>query len=265
MPDTPAPRPLPETIAIARVGLAVADLARSLRFYGEVMGLDIVDRQGGTARLGAGGRPLLELEERPEAVRDQDEAGLFHVAWRVPDRPALGAFLRHLRAAGWPLAGASDHDVSEALYLADPDGHGIEVYRDRPRSTWLEGGRLRMGTDRLDVAGVLDAASDLAPRGLPAGTDLGHVHLETHDLAAARRFYEGGLGMAVMIERPGALFLSKGGYHHHLAVNAWGRRTRPQAPGALGLLFYAIAADAAPVTLRDPQGVELRVVPPARA
>lgn len=250
---------LPETIELGRVGLSVADLDRSIRFYEDRLGMTQQGRQAGAAWLGAGDRELLWLEERPGGVRDPASAGLFHVAYRVPDRAALGAALRHLRATGTRLTGASDHDVSEALYLEDPDGHGIEIYRDRPRTDWLQDGRLRIGTKPMDVAGVLAAAGGpvLAP-----GTIVGHVHLEAHDLEAARGFYEGELGMAVMAERPSAVFLSKGGYHHHVALNVWNRRTRPQAlgEGALGLLFYEISGAGRAAGLVDPSGIELRLL-----
>jgi len=250
---------LPETIALGRVGLAVADLDRSIRFYEAALGMTLHGRGEHAARLGAGDGELLWLEERRGAVRDPAAAGLFHVAYRVPDRGALGAALRHLRATGTKLAGASDHDVSEALYLDDPDGHGIEIYRDRPREDWFQDGRFRMGTKPMDVAGVLAAADGPVPA---PGTVVGHVHLETHDLAAARGFYESGLGMAVMGERPGAVFLSKGGYHHHVALNVWNRRSRPQAleEGALGLLFYEIAAAGTAASLVDPSGIEVRLL-----
>jgi catechol 2,3-dioxygenase len=237
------PRPaLPDRVAMGPVGLAVADLDRSRRFYLDRLGLEEVDRDAGAVRVGAGGRVLLELVERPGAVRDPEEAGLFHVALLVPDRPALGRVLRRLARDGTRLTGAADHVVSEAVYLDDPDGHGLELYADRPREAWFgPDGRFLIDNLPLDAPGIMAGAE--GPGGLPAGTVVGHVHLEAHDMAAARAFYAGALGFAVMAEWPKALFMSKGGYHHHLAANTWNRRRKPATdrPDRIGLLHYTIA------------------------
>ena len=276
------PQPLlPDALAMGQVGLSVGDLDRSLRFYGDRLGLDVLGRDPGRALLGAGGRPLLELVERRGGARDPDEAGLFHVALLAPDRAALGAVLRRLLEGGTPLTGAADHVVSEAVYLDDPDGHGLELYADRPREAWHRDGRLAITNEPFDAEGVL-AATDRAA-GLPPGTVVGHVHLETHDMAATRAFHAGRLGLEVMAEWPKALFMARGGYHHHLAANAWNRRRRPAAdrPDRIGLLYYTVALgseaalaaaaealpDAAPrpgddgpaLALSDPSGLELRL------
>ena len=226
------------------VGLSVRDLERSLDFYRRAIGLDVLDQGGGRADLGVDGRRLLALEERRGAVRDFAAADLFHFALLLPTRAALGQQLRHLLEADVPLTGASDHHVSEALYLDDPDGHGIELYRDRPRADWIVDGRIHLITERLDHEGVLAAgdASGQAWTGLDPGTVMGHVHLQTHDLPAARRYYVERLGFDVTHALAQATFMSIGGYHHHVAVNVWGKKRKPAAPdaGGIGLLWYEI-------------------------
>ena len=219
---------LPAETGIGRVGLRVADLDALLRFYREVIGC-AVERDDDRARLAADGEPLIVLEESPGAPpRPRDAAGLFHVAIRVPDRTALAAALDRIRGSDAQLTGASDHLVSEALYLQDPAGNGLEVYRDRPRSEWTrtDDGRVEMDTLPLDL-GDLAAAGGSAAR-LPAGTDVGHVHLETTDLAEAVGFYVDRLGLAMSSGGyTGAAFLAAGGYHHHVGINTWNRRTAP--------------------------------------
>jgi catechol 2,3-dioxygenase len=235
---------LPDDLRFGAIALAVTDLERSVDYYQRRLGMELLERDDSRAILGTGGRRLLELEERPGAARDPQAADLFHFALRVPSRPALARQLAHLRATDTRLTGASDHTVSEALYLRDPDGHGIEFYRDRPRDAWYQGGRVRMGTTALDLEGVLaDApASGQGENGLDHDTMIGHVHLETIDLQRAKAFYVDRLGLDVTAERPGATFMSKGGYHHHVAVNTWGGRTRPARDDRerLGMLWFEI-------------------------
>jgi catechol 2,3-dioxygenase len=235
-----------QRLELGAVGLSVRDLERSLDFYRNAIGLDLLDEGGGRADLGVGGRRLLALEERRGAKRDFEAAGLFHFALLLPSRAALGRQLRHLLEAEVPLTGASDHHVSEALYLDDPDGHGIELYRDRPRAGWIVDGRIHLITERLDHEGVLAAgdASGQAWAGLAPGTVMGHVHLQTHDLPASRRYYVERLGFDVTHAMPQATFMSIGGYHHHVALNVWGRKRKPATPDAagIGLLWYEIHA-----------------------
>jgi catechol 2,3-dioxygenase len=164
----------------------------------------------------------------------------------VPDRAELARALQRVAGTGWRLTGASDHLVSEAIYLQDPEGNGIEIYRDRPRDQWEEeGGELRMATLPLDLDGVLGELSDREQpaEGMPAGTTIGHVHLQVADIPAAEGFYNGALGLDVMVRSyPGALFLAAGGYHHHLGVNTWQSQGAPPPPeGALGLDRYELA------------------------
>jgi catechol 2,3-dioxygenase len=247
--------------------------------------MEMLEQKKQCAALGAGGRRLLELEERPGAKRDPDAADLFHFALRVPSRPALARQLARLLATDTRLTGASDHSVSEALYLRDPDGHGIEIYRDRPPATWYRNGRVHMGTTALDLDDLLKEAPANAgdQDGLDPDTVIGHVHLETCDLDRSKDFYVDRLGFAVTAERPGASFMSKGGYHHHVAVNTWGGKSRPanDHPGRIGMLWFEIqmpdrsglaalaqdlgAAPAAegPLAVSDPNGLAIRFVAPA--
>jgi len=225
----------PAATRLGRVRLQVADLERSLAWYGRVLGLRVVERAAFAASLAphVGAPVLVELVERRGAapVPARGRLGLYHVALLLPDRAALGAFLRHLAALG-ERAGAADHLVSEALYLRDPDGLGFEVYADRPRDQWrVQDGELVMDSLALDAAGLVRAAGDRAWDGAPAGTVVGHVHLHVGDLDAAERFYRQGLGLDRMVwSYPGARFLAAGGYHHHLGLNTWA----PGGPAAEG-------------------------------
>lgn len=213
----------PAATRLGRVRLQVADLERSLDWYGRVLGLRPVDRDATRATLGAAAGPaLVELHERPGAAPARGRLGLYHVALLLPDRASLGAFLKHLAALG-ERVGAGDHLVSEALYLTDPDGLGFEVYADRPRAQWrVQGGELQMDTLAIDAPDLVRAAGDAVWDGMPAGTVVGHVHLHVGDLGAAERFYHQGLGLDRMVwSYPGARFLAAGGYHHHLGLNTW--------------------------------------------
>lgn len=223
---------LPPGTRPGRVRLQVADLERALAFYQQVLGLRVLERSGPEATLGAqaGGPPLVELHERPGAasVPRRGRLGLYHYAILLPDRGALARFASHLHAVG-VRPGASDHWVSEALYLHDPDGLGIEVYADRPRSAWQHRGReLVMTTEPLDLARLEDEAAGEQWAGMPAAATIGHVHLHVGDLEHAAAFYHEALGLDLTVwSYPGALFLSAGGYHHHLGVNTWAAGAGP--------------------------------------
>jgi catechol 2,3-dioxygenase len=218
---------LPPATAVGAVRLQVSDLDRSLAYYTRVIGLRLIGRDSVTAALGPhdDSRVLVRLEGRSglRPVPRRGVLGLYHFAILLPDRPALGRFVAHLHATG-VAAGSSDHFVSESLYLTDPDGLGIEVYADRPRSTWRvqPDGQLFMTIATLDIPGLRQAAAGQSWSGVPAGTVMGHIHLHVGDLDEGARFYHAALGFdRVAWSYPGALFLSAGGYHHHLGTNTW--------------------------------------------
>lgn len=276
---------LPAQTEVDAVDLTVTDLARALELYQGVLGLRVLRREGAVAHLGAE-RAILRLHEDPRAPqRPRGASGLYHVAYLLPDRAHLGRLIRRFIDLRHPVEGASDHFVSEALYLSDPDGNGIEVYADRPRERWTRtDGSVTMTTKPLDIESLLHAAGDEPYAGAPDGTKVGHVHLQVSDVPRAEAFYRDALGLDVTARYgPDASFLSAGGYHHHVAVNAWGSRGGPRAPdGAIGLLEYAlrvpdaaaldalaerlqkagapVAREGADVVTSDPSGNRVRVV-----
>jgi catechol 2,3-dioxygenase len=254
--DRPSPLVrLPDTTRVGGVRLQVSDLPRSLAYYRDVVGLRVIDVAPDVATLGvpASDAALITLNAVPgtRPVPRRGTFGLFHFAILLPDRAALGRFVAHLASIGVP-AGMSDHKVSEAIYLTDPDGLGIEVYADRPRSTWrYMDGQLVMTTDPLDVDDLVSAGAGGTWDGAPTGTTIGHVHLHVGDLAQAAAFYHEVVGFDITVSNyPGALFFAAGGYHHHLGTNIW-------APGP------AAAVDQARLlewTLVVPSAAEARVV-----
>lgn len=204
------------------VTIKVKDLSTSLRFYQEIIGLQVLHQSDRMAVLTADGKTGLVTLEQPLNVRSKPErtTGLYHFALLLPTRKDLSVFLRHLLETKYPI-GASDHYVSEAIYLNDPDGNGIEVYRDRSASEWTwEEGLVNMATVALDGKGLLSESTE-PWTGLPAGTILGHMHLHVNNLEEAKEFYTKGLGFEVVAYYPQAVFLSTGGYHHHIAINTW--------------------------------------------
>jgi catechol 2,3-dioxygenase len=229
------------------VALTVSDLPRVATFYEQVLGLRAATGDDGRVRLrAAGGGTLVELHGDGSApARDPRAPGLFHLALLMPDRRALAMALARLATHGWALDGASDHLVSEALYLSDPEGNGIEIYRDRPRADWPErDGSLAMATLPLDLEDLMAELGDATSVGpqAPAGTTMGHVHLQVSDLADAEAFYVGVLGFEVTVRAyPGALFVSAGGYHHHLGLNTWHSAGSPPVPaGTAGLRSFEV-------------------------
>ena len=227
---------------MGRVHLRVADLSRSIDFYTGALGLEEIRQANGETALGAAGEELVVLREHPGAGRrPKGTTGLYHYAILLPDRAGLSRALRRLTEYGWRLWGASDHLVSEALYLDDPDGNGIELYRDRPRSQWRwDGDTIQMDTLRLDLNGLLAETDESGA--MPAGTRIGHVHLHVGDIERARRFYHDALGFDVTtLWAKEALFVSAGGYHHHLGLNTWAGADAPRAPsGTAGLERFEI-------------------------
>jgi catechol 2,3-dioxygenase len=251
------------------VELSVSDLDRSLAYWQDAIGLRVLSRENGRAELGSDS-PLVRFVEEPGARPADGLTGLFHVALLVPDRPSLGRFLAHTAREQIPLTGLSDHDVSEAIYLRDPDHHGIEVYADRPREQWEGRVGERMTTIPLDTGSLLAEAGEGDFDGLPEGTTVGHVHLCVRDVDETIGFYRDRLGMGLTAQLGDqAAFLSAGGYHHHIGGNTWETRGADPAPeGTARLLrFTIVLPDEAEVErvaeriggaeVRDPSGNSL--------
>jgi catechol 2,3-dioxygenase len=257
---------LPPDAHIGEVSLTVSSLERSVAFYADVLGFERLDSGPQRAALGpAGGPVLLRLEGRPDArPRAPRTSGLFHFAILVPDRAALGRSLRRLAEQRWPLTGASDHLVSEALYLDDPDGLGIEIYRDREQTAWTrEGGEVLMATERLDLDDVArEPGAERAWTGLEAGTTIGHVHLHVPDLETAEQLYCADIGFSPTLRRyPGALFVAAGTYHHHVGLNIWaGRGAPPPGPDTIGLDAFTIEGAAIPARTAKDESTGVRVI-----
>lgn len=212
---------------IGRVALRVADLERQTEFYRDVVGLAVLESDSGRTILGTDDGPLLELIADPTAPeRAPAQTGLFHTAFLVPSRAALGDALERIRTE-WRLGGAADHLASEALYLSDPEGNGIEIYRDRPVAEWdrTETGGVRLDTLPLDLEELESISHGRAS--VPRETTVGHVHLEVSSLDASRAFYVNGVGLGVQYQYDGALFVAAGDYHHHVGLNTWRGRSEP--------------------------------------
>jgi catechol 2,3-dioxygenase len=233
---------------IGAAALTIADLQRSIEFYTRVIGFTVLTQTEETAVLGTpDGQPLLMLVQQTGArPQPAHSTGLYHIAILMPSRADLALFVLRLATSGYPLSGVADHLVSEALYLSDPDGNGLEVYRDRPRETWQwSNGLVQMATDPLDVEALLTEGQELAAgenwHKAPAGTVIGHMHLRVGDIEQARHFYADLLGFDVVQHLPGALFVSAGGYHHHLGLNIWQSRNAPRPPtDSAGLRLFTI-------------------------
>ncbi len=252
-----------KTLALTGLTLRVQNMERQLAFYRDLLGLEVLQRQGPQTELALPGRHFtLTLQHEPSApLRPQPTLGLYHFALLLPSRAALAAVFRRLVEARYPhFQGASDHGVSEALYLADPEGNGLELYRDRPRAAWpFRGGRLAMVSERLELEALL-AEADVGT-GLDPETTLGHLHLHVRDLDEAQAFFQG-LGLELMQgDYPGARFLAADGYHHHIGINLWARG-RAAPASATGLLGYRMGLRGHPSqTLTDPNGAWVQVVP----
>lgn len=257
---------LPSDTRVGPVHLEIADLARSIDYYTDILGLRVLDRGARHAVLAAHDsvRPLVVLDERAGAAPAprRGRLGLYHFAILLPDRASLGRFVRHLAQAG-VRAGSADHLVSEAFYLQDPDNLGIEVYADRPRDAWRRMGRqLMMATDPIDIASLVEAAGPTAWTGMPLGTVMGHVHLHVGAIDDAAAFYSDALGFdRIVWSYPGALFLSAGGYHHHLGTNTWaGANATPAAEGEARLAEWTLEVPDAEVIERAAESIRARGV-----
>lgn len=263
---------MPSEMRMGPVGLRVVDLDRVASFYRNVVGLVERERSAGAVVLGTETRPLLEIRSDPGSrPRPADAAGLFHVAMRVPSRAALGAVLDRI-TEDTTMTGASDHGVSQAIYLRDPEGNGVEVYRDRDPEEWpRENGNVVIPTDPLDVNSLRMVAEPSET--VPADTDLGHVHLEVTDLDRSRTFYRDRLGLGEQYRVDGAAFLAAGSYHHHLGLNVWRGRTTASAgtgldwftvrvpEGAIEEIAARAGTPADDVTFADPDEIGIRVRP----
>lgn len=231
---------------LGHVSLRISNLARSVIFYTEVIGLKMLRQQGRVAELTADGKHTLLVLEEVEGLIQQPErtaAGLYHFAILVPDRESLGLVIRNLVAHNISV-GQGDHLVSEALYLNDPDNNGIEIYADRPRDTWKrdEKGEIMMTTDPVDVDSLLSVSEGLEWNGLPAGTVIGHVHFHVSSLQEAKRFYCDILGFELTAHYgSAAMFISAGGYHHHIGLNVWAGVGVPSTPRhAAGINYFTV-------------------------
>jgi len=267
-------RHLPPDTRLGAVHLRVGDLQRQVAFYEDVLGFQLLAEDGATAALGTTeGRPLVVLHGEPTAPRrPEGTTGLFHLALRVPSRADLGALVRRVQSAGHPLDSFGDHNVSEAAYLRDLEGNGIEIYADRSREVWKGvDGEIFLTTEPLDVPGLLLAAAGPAPR-LPEKTTVGHIHLRVSSLADAEAFYVGRLGLEVVTRSyPGALFTAAGDYHHHVGLNVWGGAGARRPPeGSLGLMSFelvvpserarmALLGDSGEGYLMDPDNNGIRI------
>lgn len=256
-------------VSVSRVGLKSRDADGLANFYRTVVGLQELSRDGETITLGAPERPLLVLERDAGAKPDDPRAaGLFHTAFLLPSRADLGRWINHAMADRIAIEGASDHIVSEALYLTDPEGNGIEIYADRPHEGWAwDDGMVRMATARMDIPGVVGSvpAGDAGWKGMPENTVVGHVHLRVGDPRAAEDFWHREFGFDTVAKYGAqAVFLSSGGYHHHIAGNIWqSPGAGPRDPARSGLSWVEMrAADATdPSEKQDPWGTTIRLVP----
>ncbi len=237
-----APFQIDQRTTVGAATLAVADLEMMTDFYTRLIGLKVLDRSSSVVKLGVGDKHLLQLEQRPNGRSYPNATGLYHLAFLLPSRSELGQWLGHLTSNNYRLSGASDHLVSEALYLDDPEGNGIEVYRDRPRVEWgYENDMIKMATIRLDLQALLADAKQEPFDGLASGSTMGHIHLQVDDVERNVEFYNRLLGFDVMLQWQEASFLSAGGYHHHLGMNVWHSRGAQPAPeGSLGLISYEV-------------------------
>ncbi len=224
--------------------LVVKDLAAVSGFYQKMLGLSVIEKTASGEVLGVAGLPLLTLTTDGNAREaPRNAAGLFHTAFLMPDRTELARWLRHAANNNVVLDGASDHLVSEAIYLSDPEGNGIEIYADRPHDSWKfhPDGMVEMATLRLDLQALYNSAPDDAWTGMADGTAIGHIHLQVGDIPQADVFYRDVLGLKLMARYPGASFFASGGYHHHLGANIWNSRgAGRRAEHMTGLSDYKI-------------------------
>jgi len=230
------------TTHVSHVALKVKDLEKSIEFYKEILGFKVLKSTEKTVELTADGeQPLLTLNNSDSyEMKPARTTGLYHFALLLPERKDLASFLLHIAAKRYPI-GASDHQVSEAIYLEDPEGNGIEIYSDRPSSQWtIENKYVKMSTDPLNTEDLLKEA-DETWKGLPRNTVMGHIHLHVNDLNKSTDFYVKGLGFDIVLPYYNAVFLSNNGYHHHIAINTWNGSSASVPPSnSTGIAYYNI-------------------------
>lgn len=240
----PTPFALTRPAHVDTAHLVVRDLPMVSRYYSDIIGLSTIEATPSGMVLGVAGVPLLTLSTDANVTRaPRTAAGLYHTAFLVPSRAELGAWLAQAAHKGVQLDGASDHLVSEAIYLTDPEGNGIEIYRDRQPTEWtyLEDGMVKMSTDRLDLQALYNGARKEGWLGMADGTAIGHIHLQVGDVPEADAFYRDVLGLKIMARYPGASFFATGGYHHHIAANVWNSRgAARRASNMSGLSNYTL-------------------------
>jgi len=254
---------------MGKVTLGVADLAMMSDYYQQVIGLTVLERTSQVVELGVAETPLVRLEARPGGKPYPGATGLYHLALLLPTRQDLGLWLKHfVTTQNRMIDGAGDHLVSEALYLSDPEGNGIEIYRDRPRDTWeYDENGIKMATLAVDLPALVADAPNTPFTGMPGGTTMGHVHLQVDDVGKALEFYCDVVGFDLMAAMSSAGFISAGGYHHHLGMNTWhSRGAAPPPAGSLGLISYQVvlpteAAREAVLSHLDRQGHRLEQTP----
>lgn len=229
---------------VGRAHLVVTDLDTASKFYQDIIGLTVLDKSASGVLLGAHGLPLLQLTTGNGVTRaPRQSAGLFHTAFLMPNRAELAHWLANAAHKGVQLDGASDHLVSEALYLSDPEGNGIEIYRDRTPEEWtyLPDATVQMATERLDLQALYDSAPKSEWHGMAPGSSVGHIHLQVGDIPQADAFYRDVLGLKIMARYPGASFFASGGYHHHIAANIWNSRgAKARQDNMTGLSDYSV-------------------------
>jgi catechol 2,3-dioxygenase len=276
-----AAMPAASRLAMGRVVLTVNDLDRVRTFYEQAVGLHLLQEGGSTAELGVGSEVLLELRADWSARRRSPrEAGLFHTAFLLPSRADLARWTKHAAATRIPVIGAADHGVSEALYLSDPEGNGVEIYADRPASAWKwKDGLVEMPSDPLDAQELMTSAGDIVWTGFPTGSSVGHVHLQVGAIPAAEAFYAGVLGLGITCRYSGGTFYAADGYHHQIATNIWNSRgAAPRTYPSTGLAEVEIRVDparaaaiaeragkadkaASSFSLRDPWETVIKIAP----
>lgn len=274
--DTPRteaglPFALTRPIHIAEVGLKAHDVEKLADYYRAILGLETLAGPAGTAVLGAGDVPFLRIEPQPRGAPGDDPrmAGLFHTAFLMPTRADLARWILHASDKRLPVDGMADHLVSEAFYLTDPEGNGVEIYSDRPPEEWSwDGDSIRMATDPLDVKAIVASLDDQAGgwTGAPEYLRIGHVHLRVGDAPTAAAWWKSEVGLEQVTAMPSASFLSSGGYHHHIAANSWqSRGAGPRDPERSGLGYVTLTVPSIPAEreLFDPWGTRVRLIPAA--